>query len=421
MADTHPAALVPAGFDRRRLSERAHQVTRHVAIALGVSLPVSVALDNVLLAVFVLAWLLSGNWREKYDVIRRNPVALSALALLGWLALGLTWGSGPLSDGLLYLKKQSDLLLIAMLLPVFADARDRRRALLALACSLAVTLVLSYVVALGWLPKGGVITGDASNPTVFKGHIAQNLLMAFGALLFAELALEPARPLVRCLWAMLAAAAAFDALFLVQGRIGYVVLAMVVVLFLFRTLRWKGIVAAAVVLGVSFAGAWQFSFSFHKRVGLAVTAVTHWRPGVATRDPIGERLEFYANTLAIVREHPVFGVGTSGFVPAYAERVQGTAMEVTRNPHNQYLLTTCQVGLIGLALLLLLFVQQWRCAAQLPGARERILARALVLTFVVGSLFSTLLMDHTESLFFSWMSGLLYAGYPPRQAAAQAA
>jgi len=421
MADTHPAALVPAAFDRRRLSERAHQVTRHVTIALGVSLPVSVALDNVLLVVFVLAWLLSGNWRDKYDVIRRNPVALSALALLAWLALGLTWGSGPLSDGLLYLKKHSDLLLIAMLLPVFAEVRDRRRALLALACSLAVTLVLSYVVALGWLPKGGVITGDASNPTVFKGHIAQNLLMAFGALLFAEFALEPARPLVRGVWAVLAGAAAFDALFLVQGRIGYVVLAMVVVLFLFRTLRWKGIVAAVVLLGVSFAGAWQFSFSFHKRVGLAVTAVTHWRPGVATRDPIGERLEFYANTLAIVRDHPVFGVGTSGFVPAYAERVHGTAMEVTRNPHNQYLLTTCQVGLIGLALLLLLFVQQWRCAAQFPGAQERILARSLVLAFAVGSLFSTLLMDHTESLFFSWISGLLYAGYPPRQAAPEAA
>lgn len=387
---------------------------------MGVSLPVSVALDNVLLVVLLLAWLASANWREKYRLIRRNPVALFALALLAWIALGLTWGSGPLSDGLLYLKKHSDLLLVAMLLSVFADVRDRRRALLALACTLAVTLMLSYALALGWLPAGGVITGTSSNPTVFKMHIAQNILMAFGALLFAEFALEPARPLVRCLWAVLAAAAAFNALFLVQGRIGYVVLAMLVVLFLFRTLRWKGIIAAAVLLGVSFAGAWQFSDSFHKRVGLALAAVNQWRPGVATKDPIGERLEFYANTLAIVRDHPLFGVGTAGFVPAYAQRVQGTAMEATRNPHNQYLLTTCQVGLIGLALLLLLFVQQWRCAARLPTARERTLARALVLTFVVGSMFSALLMDHTESLFFGWMSGLLYAGYAPREAAPEA-
>jgi hypothetical protein len=43
------------------------------------------------------------------------------------------------------------------------------------------------------------------------------------------------------------------------------------------------------------------------------------------------------------------------------------------------------------------------------------LAHGLVLTIVVGSLFNSLLIDHTESLCFAWMSGLLYAGYAPPQ------
>ena len=140
----------------------------------------------------------------------------------------------------MYLRKYSNLLLLAILVTVFLDARDRRRALLALAGGVAVTLVLSYALALGFLPTGGFITGDAANPTVFKKHITQNILTAFGALLFAELALERARPAVRLAWAALSAAAAFNVLFLVQGRTGYVVLAALIVLFLFRTLALEG-------------------------------------------------------------------------------------------------------------------------------------------------------------------------------------
>jgi O-antigen ligase len=90
----------------------------------------------------------------------------------------------------------------------------------------------------------------------------------------------------------------------------------------------------------------------------------------------------------------------------------------TRNPHNQYLLTTAEVGLVGLASLLLLFAQQRRCATRLQDELSTTLARGLVLTVMVGSLFNSLLIDHVESLLFAWLSGLLYAALPPTPAAA---
>jgi len=40
------------------------------------------------------------------------------------------------------------------------------------------------------------------------------------------------------------------------------------------------------------------------------------------------------------------------------------------------------------------------------------LARALILTIMVGSLFNSLLIDHVESLLFAWLSGLLFAALP---------
>ena len=85
-------------------------------------------------------------------------------------------------------------------------------------------------------------------------------------------------------------------------------------------------------------------------------------------------------------------------------------MVATQNPHNEYLLITAQIGLLGLTLLLWLFIVQWRSAQQLPMPMETGLARGLVLTIAIGCLFNSLLLDHSEGLFYAWLSGLLYSG-----------
>jgi hypothetical protein len=99
-----------------------------------------------------------------------------------------------------------------------------------------------------------------------------------------------------------------------------------------------------------------------------------------------------------------------------SQLLQGSDLLPTRKPHNQYLLTTAEVGLVGLARLLL-FAQQWRYAAGLQDELSTTLARGLMLTIMVGSLFNSLLIDHVESLLFAWLSGLLFAALPPTAAA----
>ena len=108
------------------------------------------------------------------------------------------------------------------------------------------------------------------------------------------------------------------------------------------------------------------------------------------------------------------GVGTGGFVQAYRASVEQAGLDVPPHPHNQYLFTMAQVGIVGLCLLLWLFVQQWRSAALIEGDGYRLLARGLVVTIALGSLFQPMLNDHTEKLFFCWLSGLLYSGMTPQ-------
>jgi len=244
--------------------------------------------------------------------------------------------------------------------------------------------------------------------------------MAFGCLLYVELARTATRSRSRVIWSLLAVLAAFNVLFLVQGRTGYLVIAALALLFLFERLRWKGLVAAVLIVGVGFAGAYEFSEGFRGRISQVRSEAEQWHPDVATDTSVGSRLEYWRNSLGIVKQHPWVGVGTGGFVHAYAEKVEGTQMRPTRNPHNQYLLTTVEVGAGGLVLLLFLFVQQWRCAARLPDKRSQTLARGLVLTIIVGSLFNSLLIDHVESLLFAWLSGLLFAALPPARVVSHA-
>ncbi|MGH8698598.1 MAG: hypothetical protein ACREVS_19080, partial [Burkholderiales bacterium] len=56
----------------------------------------------------------------------------------------------------------------------------------------------------------------------------------------------------------------------------------------------------------------------------------------------------------------------------------------------------------------------WRLAPRLPLPHEQVLARGVVLTIAVGCVFNSLLLDHTEGLFFAWGLGVLFGGLAPR-------
>ena len=57
---------------------QAEACARACAIALGFSIPISVALDNVLLGLMLIAWLASGRYREKLLFVAQNRIAAAA-------------------------------------------------------------------------------------------------------------------------------------------------------------------------------------------------------------------------------------------------------------------------------------------------------------------------------------------------------
>ncbi len=399
------------GWGLDRLQSHARRAAGWTTTALGFTIPMWVVADGVLVVLLVVCWLAGGEWRERIRRITANPVAISASLLFGWLLLGTLWSMGSPEERLLAVKKSADLLLIPLLISLAIDVQERNRAILVLGTSLVVTLALSLVLGSGVLPTGWVSGCDPSNPCVFKRHITHNVLMAFGALLFAVLAWKSRGSWVGWGWGLASGLAVGNVLLMVQGRTGYVVLAGLAVLAFYMCAGWRGILASIAALCVTFSAAYQVSPSFHERMTLIVSGATQWNPKVAVvDDPIGWRLEYFYHTAEIIQDHPLMGVGTGGFVQAYRARTAQAGLDVPPHPHNQYLFIMVQVGIVGLGLLLWLFAQQWRSASLAGEITYGLLAKGLVVTIALGSFFNPFLLDHTEKLFYCWFSGLMFSG-----------
>ncbi len=203
-----------------RMREKANTVAKWAGAALGFSIPVSTALDSVLGISVIAFWVLGAGYRRKWELVRGNPVAMLSLAMFGLLVLGGFYSNASWSEVFKFLGKYSDLVLLALLIPLFQDVHMRRNGLRAFFLVMVVVLLLSYLISFGVLPGGGLFKGTEDNAIVFRSHITHNLLVAFSAFAFATLARGTDSPRRRMLWIALAVMAVFNLLFMVKGRTG---------------------------------------------------------------------------------------------------------------------------------------------------------------------------------------------------------
>jgi O-antigen ligase len=394
------------------LPARAEQLARHAAAFLGFSIPISVALDNVLLALVALLWLAGGDYKRKLADIAANPVALAALALFGMLIVGLSYGVGPRGDGIRYLGKYSDLVFIPIFITLFRDTRTREVALRWFCVAMILSFAVAEVAASGLLVANPLLNRTPGH--AFKFSITHGLLSAYAAFAFALLATREPRGPLRLLFAVLALVAVKNAVAIGISRTGYLVLALLAIYISFAYFRWRGLAAAALALVLAFSAAYWQSEHFRERIDTLVVDKGDWNSQWPSRESVNLRAEWYRHSLDVVVDHPILGVGTGSFPKVLAEKQAGGAVVYPPNPHNEYLAIAMQTGLIGLVLLLHLFWRQWAVAPRLASPLETHLARGLVITLAVGCLFNSLLLDHTEGLLYAWFTGLLFGGLRPR-------
>jgi O-antigen ligase len=414
-------AKVKPSFDTQLLQHKTLAPLQWFVILIGLSVPISVALDNVLLAFVLLGALFSLGSISRIAV--SHPVARAALLLFSVLLVAMFYGATPLTEAFSVLAKYVDLMFVPIFIFLLSDEVIRRRARYGFLAAMAITLVVSYLVGMKIIPVMFWMNEftEPSNPVIFHSHITQNNMMAF-AIFLALLEWREATTLrQRMVWAAFSILGTVNVLFMVQGRTGYLITLVLLGWFAWASLarqmrkrgkKWGWRQETLVVLGLVIvaAAAYQTSSRLHERVAQVVSDYQAWTPDHGKFTSTGQRLDFYSNTLQIVRQHAGFGIGTGSFPAAYLQQIQGKDVTVTNNPHNEYLMITVQTGMFGLALLLYLFYTQWRTAPLLPTAFEQDAARGLVIAYVTNCSLNSALMDHADGLFFAFMSAALFAG-----------
>ena len=395
----------------QRITVGACIMGRWSTIAIGASIPVSIAIDNLLLAAALLGWLIGWSLREKLLLAWSNPVYRASLLLFTVLLLGTAYGQQAPGDAKLYLFKYLDLALVPLLGWAFVGEHHRKYALHALAGGLALVLLISCALKIGLLPPISWLKGVEDSPfVVFKPRLTHNILMAFAAFLFAWLACTAENRLVKLWWGVLGALAIINIALMVEGATGYIQLIALVLLFGWQRARMRGIgiAIAGSLITIALLGTIPGPFQNRvKEIFFDLKQADAHRPASSSA---GYRMEFYRNTLTLIEKNPVFGTGTGSFPAAYASLVEGTGKNLSRNPHNEFMLITVQTGIFGLAALLWLLWLQWRLTVQLPTQLERSLAQGLVLMMCIICMLNSALLDHTEGLLYAWLTALLYAG-----------
>ena len=68
------------------------QLQQSLFILLGVFIPTSIAVSNLLIGGLVLCWIFEGNWLKKISQIKESKWMLSIFGLIGLYVLCLFWG-----------------------------------------------------------------------------------------------------------------------------------------------------------------------------------------------------------------------------------------------------------------------------------------------------------------------------------------
>jgi O-antigen ligase len=390
------------------------------------SLHLPIAWLSISSGLVVVLWILKFDYFSSFKVLKRNPAALVALALLGLYLLGLIFTKASWDLGLKFFLKYTKLLLIPIIISISPSERIRSLGLKAFLFSSLIILFISYAQFFNllpdlnqFLPKNTYKSNETEGYIVFKGYIAHNILMAFAMFMMLCRFAFTKKLTYKIVWLFLAAITFLNIIYLVHSRTGQIISILLIVFFVIYHYRIKSLLwLLMIAISIFVFRNELLPLVPNKILETKHEIVSHDASRDVTSTSAGRRYEIYSNTINLIKNSYGMGYGTGSFKEEYAKFVanQHTFLSNPSNPHNQFLLTALELGIFGLSFLLLMFYIHWHLSRFLKNKEHDYLVKSLVILIVVGSLFNSLFLDATEGKFYCLLIGLLLSGYTGQNA-----
>jgi O-antigen ligase len=383
-----------AGFDRSRWNA----VVDWLAVGVAVTLPWSTSATDALVVLWIIAVLPTLDSAAVRRVLA-NPAAYLPVLLWVLAAVGMLWADVSWAERLSGLNRFHRLLFVPLLLVHFQKSDRGIWVLWGFLAATFAVLVVSWASLL--------IPALASREHVVgvpvKEYISQSaefVVCAFGLLAWAFAAARDQRWRLALVLAVVAALFLADLLFVVTSRTALLVVLALLLLLAFKEFRWKGLVGALVLGCVAAVALWSASPYLRNRLTTSVTELEAYRDQNAANST-GLHLEFLRDSLTFVRTAPLFGHGTGSIPQLFRQAAVGDAGASSvkwGTPHDQILGVAVQIGLIGAAVLIAMWIAHFLLFA---GNGLLALIGALVVAHnVVSSIFDLYL--------FAFVPGWLY-------------
>jgi hypothetical protein len=379
-----------------------------LAVALAVSLPWSTSATGILAGLWLLALIptldLPSLRREIAIPAGGFPVLFVTLGVVGMLWADVPWAER--FDGVGSFLK---LLCIPLFLQQFCRSDGGRQVLIGFITSCVLLLVVSWSL-LAWpgMPWPGTVNAPA---VPVKDYIAQSSMFTVCIAAIAQFAYDIWREGRRRLaLALVVLALIFlaNVFYVATSRTALVTIPVLLVLFGYRLFGWKGAIGFVVGCLVLAAAAWPSATFLRLRVTSFFDEVHLYQPG-AESTSAGERLEFWRKSVGFIQDAPVVGHGTGSIREQFRRSTvgqTGMAALASANPHNQIFAVGIQIGFVGIAALLAMWIAH--LALFRSGSFAAWIGLVVVIQNIVGSLFNSHLFDFTHG--WAYVVGVGIAG-----------
>jgi O-antigen ligase len=367
-----------------------------LAVALAVSLPWSTSATSILAVLWLLAIIpgldLAQLRRTVLSQAGAIPLVLVALGVVGMLWANVSWPE-RLNGISAYIK----LLYIPLLLYQTGRSDCAPRVLFGFLASCTILLMASWSL-LVWphVPWPG---HSAAAGIPVKDYISQAAMFTICVFVILQFAVDVWRRGRRA-WALSLVALSFvflaNIFYIATSRTALVVIPVLLIVFGLRQFSWRGVIGLVVGFVALGAVAWPSADYLRVRVDSFFAEIQSYRPdGKPTS--AGERLEFWRKSIGFIQSAPVIGHGTGSIHDQFKKSAvghSGMAAEDSENPHNQILAIGIQLGLVGIAVLLAMWVAH--LALFTSGSFAAWVGLVVVIQNMVGSLFNSHLSDFTH-------------------------
>lgn len=367
------------------------------------------AISNILEHLLFILVISRKEFREDLIFFFKSPIGISIITFFIWQLISIFWSQSDLINSIDSLWGWRKIFLIPVVWIAFKRQDDFKLIYHSLAfCSLIFCLI-SYAMYFFNINE----FWERSAWSVMQNHSIQGVLFAFcfyTMLLYADDAYRSGDKNYKY-FVFIGFGFLTNIILIGTGLSGYVsliIFSCLLVLFFFREYIFFGLMVCSIFIVLTFISPDTPEIS----IGVNDIIESVFQGKFTIDESFNtslQRLEFWINTLVIIKDHPVLGVGAGSFELAYYDVIllQGStpASVITDNPHQQFLHIMAEYGLIGLVIFGTFIFHLWKLV-RIDTLDGKIFAGLLITLVVLGFINGTL-TDIVLSRVLYILAGLL--------------